>query len=136
MIIPLLGVSDVDVDHRARDCVRAGYVRVTRASVLGVKERSFVLAEQALGANSWRITGRHILPNILGPIVILAAIDIPCVIVAEAGLSFLGLGVPPPTASWGSMLFEGFSRVREKPGPVLWPALAIARHDRRLHPRR
>ena len=57
---------------------------------------------------------------------VLAAIDLPFVIVAEAGLSFLGLGVPPPDPSWGSILFEGFSRVRDAPGPVLWPAAAIA----------
>jgi peptide/nickel transport system permease protein len=126
VIIPLLGVSTRTLIIVLVVAFIPGYVRVTRASVLGVKERSFVLAERALGANSWRVTCRHILPNILGPIVILAAIDIPVVIVAEAGLSFLGLGVPPPTASWGSMLFEGFSRVRENPGPVLWPALAIA----------
>jgi len=125
VLIPLLGVSTKTLIIVLAIAFVPGYVRVTRASVLGVKERSFVLAERALGANSWRVTARHILPNILGPIVILAAIDIPVVIVAEAGLSFLGLGVPPPTASWGSMLFEGFSRVREEPGPVLWPALAI-----------
>lgn len=126
VVIPLLGVSTRTLIIVLSIAFVPGYVRVTRASVLGVKERSFVLAERALGANSWRVTGRHILPNILGPIVILAAIDIPVVIVAEAGLSFLGLGVPPPTASWGSMLFEGFSRVRENPGPVVWPALVIA----------
>ena len=126
VLIPLLGVSTQTLIFVLAVAFVPPYVRVTRASVLGVKERGFVLAERALGATSWRIAVRHILPNIIGPIAILAAIDIPVVIVAEAGLSFLGLGVPPPTASWGSMLFEGFSRVRDAPGPVLWPAAAIA----------
>ncbi len=126
VMIPLLGVSTQTLILVLVVAFVPGYVRVTRASVLGVKERGFVLAERALGASSWRITGRHILPNIIGPILILAAIDIPVVIVAEAGLSFFGLGVPPPDASWGSMLFEGFGRVRDAPGPVLWPAAAIA----------
>jgi peptide/nickel transport system permease protein len=126
VMIPLLGVSTRSLIFVLAIAFVPSYVRVTRASVLGVKERSFVLAERALGASSWRVAGRHILPNIIGPISILAAIDIPVVIVAEAGLSFLGLGVPPPTASWGSMLFEGFSRVRDAPGPVLCPSIAIA----------
>jgi peptide/nickel transport system permease protein len=126
VLIPLLGVSTRTLILVLVVAFVPGYVRVTRASVLGVKERGFVLAERALGASSWRITSRHILPNIIGPILILAAIDIPVVVVAEAGLSFLGLGVPPPDPSWGSMLFEGFSRVRDAPGPVLWPAAAIA----------
>jgi peptide/nickel transport system permease protein len=126
VLVPLLGVSTRSLTIVLAIAFVPAYVRVTRASVLGVKERGFVLAERALGASSLRVSIRHILPNIIAPIAILAAIDIPVVVVAEAGLSFLGLGVPPPTASWGSMLFEGFSRVRDAPGPVLWPAVAIA----------
>jgi peptide/nickel transport system permease protein len=126
VLIPLLGVSTGSLIVVLAIAFVPPYVRVTRASTLGAKERGYVLAERALGASSWRITSRHILPNIIGPIVVLAAIDLPFVIVAEAGLSFLGLGVPPPDPSWGSMLFEGFSRVRDAPGPVLWPAAAIA----------
>ena len=126
ILIPLLGVSTGALILVLAVAFVPPYVRVTRASTLGMKERGYVLAEKALGASSWRITGRHILPNIIRPIIVLAAIDLPFVIVAEAGLSFLGLGVPPPNASWGSMLFEGFSRVRDAPGPVLWPAAAIA----------
>jgi peptide/nickel transport system permease protein len=126
ILIPLLGASTGALILVLSLAFVPPYVRVTRASTLGIKERGFVLAERALGASSWRITFRHILPNIIRPIVVLAAIDLPFVIVAEAGLSFLGLGVPPPNPSWGSMLFEGFSRVRDAPGPVLWPATAIA----------
>jgi peptide/nickel transport system permease protein len=126
ILIPLVGASTGALIIVLSIAFVPPYVRVTRASTLGVKERGYVLSERALGASSWRINFRHILPNIIGPIIVLAAIDLPFVIVAEAGLSFLGLGVPPPNASWGSMLFEGFSRVRDAPGPVLWPALAIA----------
>jgi peptide/nickel transport system permease protein len=126
ILIPLLGVSTTSLIVVLAFAFVPPYVRVTRASTLGAKERGYVVAERALGASSWRIMGRHILPNIIGPILVLAAIDLPFVIVAEAGLSFLGLGVPPPDPSWGSMLFEGFSRVRDAPGPVLWPATAIA----------
>jgi peptide/nickel transport system permease protein len=126
ILIPLLGASTGALILVLSIAFIPPYVRVTRASTLGAKERGYVLAERALGASNSRITFRHILPNIIGPIVVLAAIDLPFVIVAEAGLSFLGLGVPPPNPSWGSMLFEGFSRVRDAPGPVLWPAAAIA----------
>ena len=126
VLIPLIGVSTGALIIVLAIAFIPPYVRVTRASTLGAKERGYVLAERALGASSWRIQSRHILPNIIGPILVLAAIDLPFVIVAEAGLSFLGLGVPPPNPSWGSMLFEGFSRVRDAPGPVLWPAAAIA----------
>jgi peptide/nickel transport system permease protein len=126
VLIPLLGASTGALILVLSLAFVPPYVRVTRASTLGAKERGYVLAERALGASSWRITFRHILPNIIRPIIVLAAIDLPFVIVAEAGLSFLGLGVPPPNPSWGSMLFEGFSRVRDAPGPVVWPAVAIA----------
>jgi peptide/nickel transport system permease protein len=126
ILIPLIGISTSSLTIVLALAFIPPYVRVTRASTLGAKERGYVLAERALGASSWRIMFRHILPNIIGPIVVLAAIDLPFVIVAEAGLSFLGLGVPPPDPSWGSILFEGFSRVRDAPGPVLWPAAAIA----------
>lgn len=102
------------------------YARVARASALAMKEEGFVLAERSLGASSWRIAGLHVVPNIIAPIIILVAMDIPLVILAEAGLSFLGLGAPPPDPSWGSILAEGFVNVRETPWPVLWPAVAIA----------
>ncbi len=126
VLIPLLGTSIPTLVFVLMIAFMPPYARVTRASVLAVKERQFVLAERALGASAWRITLAHVLPNVVAPVLILAAIDIPVVIVAESGLSFLGLGVPPPDASWGSILFEGFSRVRDSPGPVAWPAIAIA----------
>jgi len=102
-----------------------GYGRVSRALVLSVKQNSFVEAERSLGANDFRIASIHVVPNILAPLCILVAMDIPSAIVVESGLSFLGLGVQPPTPSWGSILAEGFDRVRDTPWPVLWTGLSL-----------
>jgi peptide/nickel transport system permease protein len=98
---------------------------VVRAQVLSVKENPFVEAERSLGASNGRIIFVHILPNILAPLVILLAMDLPSAITFEAGLSFLGLGVKPPTPSWGVILADGFSRIRNSPWPVLWAGLAL-----------
>src|SRR5260370_24190422 len=81
-----------------------GYARLVRAQVMAVKEKEFVEAARALGASDLRVMGRHILPNILQPLIVQAAIGMAGAVLAEATLSFLGLGVPPPAASWGSML--------------------------------
>jgi len=102
-----------------------GYGRVSRALVLSVKQNLFVEAERSLGASDFRIAAVHVVPNILAPLCILTAMDIPSAIVVESGLSFLGLGVQPPTPSWGSILSEGFDRVRDTPWPVLWTGLAL-----------
>lgn len=101
------------------------YARVSRASVLAVKQNPFVEAERALGAGNLRVVGAHILPNIMAPLFILLAMNIPAAITVEAGLSFLGVGVQPPTPSWGVILAEGFERVREAPWPVLSTGFAL-----------
>jgi len=93
--------------------------RVARAQTLTVKERPFLEAERALGASGGRIMLFHVLPNIVGPIVVLASMNIPVVITLEAGLSFLGVGIRPPLASWGSMLFDGFTYLEQSVWPVL-----------------
>ncbi|HMJ94484.1 MAG TPA: ABC transporter permease [Thermoleophilaceae bacterium] len=124
-VIALLGPSVPNLIGVLAIAFIPGYTRVSRASVLAVKENQFVLVERALGASSLRIAARHILPNIGAPLLILVAMDIPLVMVAEAGLSFLGLGVPPPEPSWGSILSAGFAQVRESTWSVLWPALAL-----------
>ena len=93
--------------------------RVARAQTLTVKERPFLEAERALGASSARIMVFHVLPNIIGPIVVLASMNVPVVITLEAGLSFLGVGIRPPLASWGSMLFDGFTYLDQSVWPVL-----------------
>lgn len=102
-----------------------GYARVTRAQVLAVKQTPFVEAERSLGASNLRILALHILPNILAPLLILAAMDLPVVITFEAGLSFLGLGVRPPTPSWGTILAEGFNYIRQSPWPITWAGLTL-----------
>jgi peptide/nickel transport system permease protein len=93
--------------------------RVARTQTLAIRNNEFILAEQAMGAGTLRILGIHILPNIIGPLLILASMDIPVVITIEAGLSFLGVGVPPPAPSWGSILSDGFSFIRNTPWPVI-----------------
>ena len=102
-----------------------GYARLVRASVLAVREREFVEAARALGAGPIRIFGRHILPNILQPIIVQAAIGMAGAVLAEATLSFLGLGVPPPAASWGGMLNDARTHLFDAPHMVVFPALAI-----------
>jgi peptide/nickel transport system permease protein len=102
-----------------------GYARLVRAQVLGVKEREFVEAARALGASDWRIITRHILPNIIQPVIVQAAIGMAGAVLAEATMSFLGLGVPPPTASWGSMLNDARSHLFDAPHMVFFPAMAV-----------
>ncbi len=102
-----------------------GYARLVRAQVLAVREKEFVEAARALGASDLRIFTRHILPNILQPIIVQAAIGMAGAVLAEATLSFLGLGVPPPTASWGSMLNDARSHLFDSPHMVVFPAIAV-----------
>jgi peptide/nickel transport system permease protein len=102
------------------------YARVSRALVRGVKQEQFILTERALGARDSRIILRHILPNIVAPLFILMAMDLPGAITIEAGLSFLGLGVPPPNPSWGTILSDGFSYIRQSPWPVIWVSCTLA----------
>ena len=96
-----------------------GYARLARTSTLALKNTEFIMSEKALGAGSWLIIWRHIMPNVIGPLLILAAMDVPVVVTIEAGLSFLGLGVLPPTASWGTILNEGYLVVRDTPWPII-----------------
>lgn len=102
-----------------------GYARLVRAQVLAVREREFVEAARALGASDARIIVRHILPNIIQPVIVQAAIGMAGAILAEATMSFLGLGVPPPTASWGTMLNDARAHLFDSPHLVLFPAAAV-----------
>jgi peptide/nickel transport system permease protein len=102
-----------------------GYARLVRGQVMAVKEKEFVEAARALGASDFRIMGRHILPNILQPLIVQAAIGMAGAVLAEATLSFLGLGVPPPAASWGSMLNDARSHLFDSPHLVFFPAMAV-----------
>ncbi len=91
------------------------YGRVVRTQTLSLRNSEFILAERAMGASVPRILGVHILPNVMGPLAVLAAMDIPTVVGLEAGLSFLGMGVRPPTPSWGSILNDGYTLIRNTP---------------------
>ena len=102
-----------------------GYARVTRAQTLSVKQNVYIEAERSLGASTARIILFHVMPNVVAPVLILAAMDLPVVITFEAGLSFLGLGVPPPFPSWGSILATGFNFVRQSPWPITWAGLTL-----------
>ena len=101
------------------------YARLIRAQVMLVKEREFVEAARALGASDVRVMVRHILPNIVQPLIVQAAIGMAGAVLAEATLSFLGLGVPPPAASWGSMLNDARSHLFDSPHLVFFPATAV-----------
>jgi peptide/nickel transport system permease protein len=102
-----------------------GYARLVRAQVLAAREREFVEAARALGANDLRIIVRHILPNIIQPVIVQAAIGMAGAILAEATMSFLGLGVPPPTATWGAMLNDARSHLFDSPHLVIFPAVTV-----------
>jgi peptide/nickel transport system permease protein len=101
------------------------YARVVRTQTQSLKNNEFILAERAMGAGTPRILGVHILPNVIGPLLILASMDVPLVITLEAGLSFLGMGVRPPTPSWGTILNDGYNYIRNSPWPVVAGGIPI-----------
>jgi len=102
-----------------------GYARLVRAQVMAVKEREFVEAARALGASDLRVLCIHILPNIVQPVLVQAAIGMAGAVLAEATLSFLGLGIPPPAPSWGSMLNDARSHLFDAPHLTVFPAIAV-----------
>ena len=95
------------------------YARIVRTQTQSLRTTEFILAERSLGADPWRVLVVHMLPNVIGPLLILVSMDVPVVITIEAGLSFLGLGVRPPTASWGSILNDGYGFIRNTPWMVI-----------------
>lgn len=101
------------------------FARITRSQVLTVRERDFVVATRALGAGPARIIFRHIVPHITGPVAVMATIQVGHAILTEAALSFLGLGIQPPTASWGAMMRNGFSYMERAPWLAAFTGLAI-----------
>ena len=130
-----LGIPGASADHALLSAVRIVVIvalfgwtttaRLARAATLSVREREFVLAARALGAPPPRIVLRHILPNIASPIVVATTLSVGQVILAESVLSFLGLGIQPPLASWGTMLTGAQERVFDLPMLALWPGLLI-----------
>ncbi len=101
------------------------YGRVVRAETLSEKEEDYVEAARSLGADSSRIIFKHIVPNIFASVLVLGGMDMATMIMWEAGLSFLGLGIQPPGSSWGLMLQDGYQYVQAAPHMIVWPALAI-----------
>lgn len=95
-----------------------GYARLIRAQTLTLKAADFIQAERTMGAGPMRILLRHLLPNVVGPLVIVLSMDVPVVIMLEAGLSYLNLGVKPPTPSWGNILYDGYTSLRQQPALV------------------
>ena len=100
--------------------------RIVRGDVLAVKEREFVLAAKSLGTPARRIILRHILPNVLSPIMVSATLGIASAIITESALSFLGLGFPSDFPTWGRLLFDGANFMTLTPARVIWPGLAIS----------
>jgi ABC-type dipeptide/oligopeptide/nickel transport system permease subunit len=103
----------------------AGMARLVRGQVLVVRRLDYVHAARALGASDARLATRHVLPNVLGPVIVAATLGVGGAIMAEAALSFVGLGAPPPTPSWGAMVAEGRDLLRVAPWVPLFPGLAI-----------
>ena len=101
------------------------FLRLVRGSVLSVREETYIEASRSIGTRSWRIIFRHVLPNVLPPLLVQIALTSGFAMLAEASLSFLGLGVQPPDASWGTILDEGRRRLSEQPWLVVWPGLAL-----------
>ncbi len=103
-----------------------GYARVTHGVTLSIKENDYILAQRAMGSSNMRVMFRHILPNAFPPLIVLMTMQLGALILAEAGLSFLGIGIDPPGAAWGAMVFDGYKYLASN--PVLWlaPGIAIA----------
>ncbi len=101
------------------------YARVVRADMMSLRHRDFVTAAHASGVKDWRIIWRHMLPNIMGPVIVLASLGVGSIIILEAALSFLGLGIRPPTPSWGGILSDGRAYILRFPHIAIFPGLMI-----------
>ena len=100
--------------------------RLTRGQTLHYRQQEFVQAARVVGSSRWAIMGRHLLPNVIGPCIVAETLAIPSYIYTEAFLSFIGLGVQPPTPSWGSMISDGYGALRLAPHVIFFPALALS----------
>ncbi|WP_166015939.1 ABC transporter permease [Chelativorans multitrophicus] len=117
--VAVLGSSMVTISAVIGFALIPHFGRVARAQTLAIRRVPFVEAEIVVGASEARILMHHILPNIAGPLIVLASLDIPIIIAIEAGMSFLGLGIRPPSASWGVLLQDGYQNLSESMSPVL-----------------
>jgi peptide/nickel transport system permease protein len=124
--VAFLGPSLINLICALALAAWVNYARLVRAQVMAIKQREFVQAARSLGAGDLRLMLRHILPNILQPLLVQAAVGMAAAVLAEATLSFLGLGVQPPTATWGAMLNDARSHLFESPYLIFFPAAAVA----------
>jgi peptide/nickel transport system permease protein len=118
-VMTLLGPSMVNLILVVVVVQTPAYARLIRTATLSTKTSEYILAIRSLGASPARILFVHILPNIIGPLFIIASMDIPSVITLEAGLTYLGMGIPPPAPSWGRILLDGFDNIRDAPWIVV-----------------
>ena len=124
-LVTIMGASLTNATMAIGLAATPTYIRLTRGLVLGTREEEYVQAARALGAGGPRTILRHILPNIVSALLVQATVSIPAAIIAEAILSFLGLGVQPPTPSWGTMLNTAQQFLETAPWMAWWPGLAI-----------
>jgi ABC-type dipeptide/oligopeptide/nickel transport system permease subunit len=125
MIVILLGPGLVNVAIAIGISHVPQYIRLARGPTMALRNLDFVTASKALGATDWRVAFVHILPNIVGPIIIMGTLSIAGAIRMEASLSFLGFGVTPPVPSWGNLIREGVNNILQSPWTALFPGLAL-----------
>ena len=125
-VVAVFGPSNANLVGIVAVTLVPQFGRVARAQALTRRAAPFLEAERILGASSARIMWSHVLPNIAGPLIVLASMEVPVVITIEAGLSFIGLGVRPPLASWGTLIYDGYSYLSDSTLPVLFASLALA----------
>lgn len=118
-VVTLLGASISTLMFVVIVIQTPAYARLTRTATLTIKSSEYVQAIESLGASKLRIIIVHLLPNVVGPLLIIASMDIPSVVALEAGLTYLGMGIPPPAPSWGRILQEGFGQIRTAPWIVI-----------------
>jgi ABC-type dipeptide/oligopeptide/nickel transport system permease subunit len=125
-VAALLGASLLNESIAIAVVFVPGFVRLIRGQVLAVREETYIEASRSLGAGSWRMIRKHVLPNVASPLIVQVALALGYGLLAEAGLSFLGLGVQPPRASWGGMLSEAYPYLFNDPWALVVPGIAIA----------
>ena len=125
IVVALLGPDLINLVFAIALTAIAPFARVARAPVLSLKERAFIEAGRALGFSHTRIVFVHVLPNIMGEVLVMGSLWMATAVRTEASLSFIGLGVKPPTATWGGMMREGFENILDAPWLSIWPGVAI-----------
>ena len=125
IVVALLGPDLINLVAAIALTAIAPFARIARAPVLSLKERTFIEAGRALGFSHPRILFVHILPNILSEVLVMGSLWMATAVRTEASLSFIGLGVKPPTATWGGMMREGFENILDAPWLSIWPGIAI-----------